>query len=79
VTPEPTPADLERRRIGRQRRIVLGVLLTMGGAFVLLLAPDLSGPLVRDLPYFAVALVALYAGGILLGVGYGQKAPRGNR
>ena len=56
--------------------IVLGVLLTFAAVAVLLIAPDLTGPLVKDLPYLAASLVALYAGGILLGVGYGRRPAR---
>ena len=58
---------------------MLGVLLTFLAGLLLLLAPDLTGPLVKDLPYFAGALVSLFLGGILLGVGYGERtggAPR---
>ena len=65
--------DPERRRISRQRTIVLGVLLTFLSVVLLLLAPDLTGPLVRDLPYLAGGLIALFAGGVLLGVGFGRK------
>ena len=66
----------ERRRIARQRKIVLGLGATFGGIVVLLLAPDLTGPLVADLPYLAVALLSLYVGGILLGVGFGERTAR---
>lgn len=73
------PEVRERRRVSRQRKIVLGVLLTFLAGLLLLLAPDLTGPLVKDLPYLAGALVSLFLGGILLGVGYGERtrgAPR---
>ncbi|HEV8049412.1 MAG TPA: hypothetical protein VGP88_02335 [Thermoplasmata archaeon] len=63
----------ETRRIRRQRKIVLGLGLTFVGLAALLLAPNLTGPLVADLPFLAVALVALYVGGILLGVGFGER------
>jgi hypothetical protein len=66
-------ADQERRRIARQKKIVLGLGATFLGIVVLLLAPALTGALVADLPYLAVALVSLYVGGILLGVGFGEK------
>lgn len=74
-----SPGDAETRerlRVSRQRKIVIGVALTFVAAGVLVAAPDLTGPFVTDLPYLSVALVALYAGGILLGVGYGQRPAR---
>ena len=58
---------------------MIGVFLTFLAGLLLLLAPDLTGPLVKDLPYLAGALVSLFLGGILLGVGYGDRnagAPR---
>jgi hypothetical protein len=71
-------AARERRRIARQRKIVLGVALTLLAGLLLLLAPDLTGPLVKDLPYLAGGLLSLFAGGILLGIGYGERgASRG--
>ncbi|HEV2429715.1 MAG TPA: hypothetical protein VGV64_07745 [Thermoplasmata archaeon] len=63
-------------RVSRQRLIVLGVVLTLLGGLILLLAPDLTGPLVHDLPFLGGCLVSLFLGGILLGVGYGRKPPR---
>jgi hypothetical protein len=72
-------ATRERRRVARQSKIVLGVGLTCLAGFVLLLAPALTGPLVKDLPYLAVSLLSLFVGGILLGVGYGEKIGRRNR
>jgi hypothetical protein len=63
----------ERRRVARQRKVVLGLGATFLGLAALLLAPNLTGPLVSDLPYLAVALVVLYVGGILLGVGFGER------
>lgn len=71
--PDDEAAWRERRRISRQRKIVIGLGLTFLGIVALLAAPDLTGPLIHDLPFLAVALGALYAGGILLGVGFGQK------
>ncbi|HXQ95040.1 MAG TPA: hypothetical protein VN864_07755 [Thermoplasmata archaeon] len=67
------PAAEETRRIRRQRKIVLGLGITFVGLAALLLAPNLTGPFVADLPFLAVALVSLYLGGILLGVGFGEK------
>ena len=69
-------ADRERRRVSRQSKIVLGVGLTFAAIVILLLAPDLTGPLVKDLPFLAASLGAFYVGGILLGFGYGQKTAR---
>jgi hypothetical protein len=79
VLSEEADRSKERARIARQGRIVLGVLLTAFSGLVLLAAPDLTGPLVRDLPYLAVALVALFTGGILLGHGLGSRPPRARR
>jgi hypothetical protein len=63
----------ELRRVRRQRKVVLGLGATFVGIFALLAAPNLTGPFVADLPFLAVALVALYGGGILLGVGFGER------
>jgi hypothetical protein len=71
-----SPPDLERRRVARQGRVVLGVALTMLGAFALLLAPHLGGDLVTDLPYGALGLTGLFAGGLLIGVSYGLRTER---
>ena len=68
-----TEATSELRRVRRQRKIVLGLGATFVGIIALLAAPNLTGPLVADLPFLAVALVALYGGGILLGVGFGER------
>jgi hypothetical protein len=72
-------ATRERRRVSRQRKIVIGVGLTCLSGLVLLLAPDLTGPLVKDLPYLAASLLSLFVGGILLGVGYGEKSAARSR
>jgi hypothetical protein len=79
VLSEETDRAKERARIARQGRIVLGVFLTAFSGFVLLAAPDLTAALVRDLPYLSVALLALFAGGILLGHGLGTRPPRDRR
>ncbi|MCI4356891.1 MAG: hypothetical protein L3K18_07100 [Thermoplasmata archaeon] len=73
-TPADDSAATERRRVSRQRKVVGGVALTLVGIVALLAAPDLTGPLVHDLPFLAVGLLALYAGGILMGVGFGQRS-----
>jgi hypothetical protein len=70
--PESDAAQHELRRVRRQRKVVLGLGATFVGLAALLLAPNLTGPFVADLPFLAVALVALYLGGILLGVGFGE-------
>ena len=64
----------ERRRVVRQRTIVVGLGLTFLGIVAFLAAPDLTGPLVHDLPYLAAGLSALYVGAILLGVGLGRRS-----
>jgi hypothetical protein len=71
--PAPSVAAVEARRVARQRKIVIGLGVTFLGLLVFVAAPDLTGPLVADLPYLAVALVSLYAGGILLGFGLGER------
>ncbi|MCI4348696.1 MAG: hypothetical protein L3J93_00525 [Thermoplasmata archaeon] len=76
MDPPGDPAEPERRRVSRQGRVVLGVVLTMIGGLALLLAPHLGNDLVRDLPYGALGLVGLFAGGLLIGVGYGLRPPR---
>lgn len=69
-------AEREARRISRQRKVVGGLGITFVGIAVFLLAPDLTGPLINDLPYFVVSLGSLYLGGILLGVGFGERRAR---
>ena len=77
ATPLDATDAAELRRVRRQRKIVLGLGATFVGIVVLLLAPNLTGPLVADLPFLAVALVALYLGGILLGIGFGERGRTG--
>jgi hypothetical protein len=74
--PDDAAAAEELRRVRRQRKVVLGLGATFVGLAALLLAPNLTGALVSDLPFLAVGLVALYAGGILLGVGFGERRSR---
>lgn len=69
----PPPSDRRSRPFGRKPKILLGVALTFLSGLVLLIAPDLTGALVEDLPYLAGGLVSLFLGGILLGVGYGER------
>jgi hypothetical protein len=69
------PAESDGR-VARQKRIVGGVVLVLLAGVALLLAPGLTGALVKDLPYLAVSLVALFAGGILLGTGAPRRRAR---
>ena len=69
------PVAAERRRRGRPRlsksaKIGLGLLLTLIGLFLLvLLFPTDPSSFARVLPIAAVGLVALWVGGILMGIG----------
>jgi uncharacterized membrane protein YedE/YeeE len=73
MTGMPRPGAGVPRSRARQRKIVVGVVLTFLAGSFLILAPDLTGPLTKDLPYLAASLVSLFVGGILLGVGYGER------
>jgi hypothetical protein len=66
----------ERRRVKRQRKIVIGLGLTFVGIVALLAAPALTKALVADLPFLAVGLGAMYVGAVLLGVGFGERRSR---
>lgn len=66
----------ENARRRRQGRIVLGIGLVILAGAAFLLAPDLTTPLVRDLPFIAVGAIALFAGGALLGAGAAGRPPR---
>lgn len=51
-------------------RLGLGLFFTLIGlAFLVLLFPTAPGPLAHALPIAAVGMIALWAGGILMGVG----------
>lgn len=51
-------------------RLGLGLFSTLVGlAFLVLLFPTAPGPLAHALPIAAVGMVALWLGGILMGVG----------
>jgi hypothetical protein len=68
LVPPPSPA--RRRRLSRQGFIGLGLLLTLAGLFLLvILFPTAPGSLAVVLPVAAVGLVALWVGGILMGIG----------
>jgi len=62
----------ERRppRVSKHAKIGLGLLLTLVGLFLLvLLFPSAPGALSSALPIAAVGIVALWVGGILMGIG----------
>ncbi|MCI4358687.1 MAG: hypothetical protein L3J99_06660 [Thermoplasmata archaeon] len=59
--------------MSRQGKIVLGVVLTLLAGVWILIAPDLTGALANDLPFLAAGLLSLFLGGILLGVGFGER------
>ncbi len=57
-------------RRSKQARIGVGLLLTLVGLFFLvLLFPTSPSGLARTLPLAAVGIVALWVGGILMGIG----------
>jgi len=66
-----TPARPRRGpRLSKPAKIGLGLLLTLVGLFLLvLLFPTDPGSFARVLPVAAVGLVALWVGGILMGIG----------
>ncbi len=72
-TSPPAGSGTSRRgrpRLSKNAKIGLGLLLTFLGLFFLtLLFPTAPGPLDRALPVAAVGVVALWVGGILMGVG----------
>jgi len=60
----------KRPRLSKPARIGLGLLLTLLGLFLLvLLFPTAPGALTRTLPVAAAGIVALWVGGILMGIG----------
>jgi len=66
----PVPAAERRPRLSKQGYIGLGLLLTLVGLFlVAILFPTDPGVLGTVLPVAAVGLVALWVGGILMGIG----------
>lgn len=78
---EPTPeAAAEARRVRRQRRVVVGLLLTFFGLFLFVyLLPVAPGALAHLLPVAAGGALALWVGGILMGMGMGEKRRRAGR
>jgi hypothetical protein len=72
--------DVDRRRARRQRRVVAGLLLTFVGLFLLVyLLPVAPGALALALPVAAAGALALWVGGILMGVGMGERRRRARR
>jgi hypothetical protein len=66
----PSHPRTRRPRLSKQGYIGLGLLLTLVGLFlVVLLFPTSPGALSWVLPVAAVGLVALWVGGILMGIG----------
>jgi len=57
--------------------VVGGLLLTLGGLYVLIeILPTDPATLAHDIPFVGVGLVALWVGGILLGLGKGRGRRR---
>ncbi len=66
----PTRARRRRRPLSKNEKIGLGLLLTFLGLFLLSdLIPTAPGSLGRILPVAAAGVVALWIGGILMGIG----------
>ncbi|HTP55471.1 MAG TPA: hypothetical protein VML53_02240 [Thermoplasmata archaeon] len=64
------PPGARRPRRSKRAKIGLGLLLTLVGLFLLADAlPADPGPLGRLLPIVGAGVVALWIGGILMGVG----------
>jgi hypothetical protein len=69
--PSNPPARSRRRpALSRTARIGLGLLLTLVGLFLLvLLFPTNPGSFATVLPVAAAGIIALWVGGILMGIG----------
>ncbi|HTP54140.1 MAG TPA: hypothetical protein VML94_04135 [Thermoplasmata archaeon] len=66
----PAPSGRRRRPLSKKAKIGLGLLFTLVGLFLLADAlPSAPGPLGRILPVAAAGLLALWLGGILMGIG----------
>ena len=69
-TTVPSRPSRRRRPLSRQAKIGLGLLLTLVGLFLLvLLFPTNPATFGTVLPVAAAGMVALWVGGILMGVG----------
>ncbi len=69
-TNDPGRAARRRPRLSKNQKIGLGLLLTFVGLWLVSgLLPTSPGALARTLPLAAGAIVALWVGGILLGIG----------
>jgi len=68
---EPSPSPPRRRRpLSRSTKIGLGLLLTLIGLFLLvILFPTDPSTFRTVLPVAAAGMVALWVGGILMGIG----------
>jgi len=70
ATPPPTEPPPPRRGLSKQQRIGLGLLLTFVGlGLVAVLLPTAPGAFAFALPVAAVGLIALWVGGIMMGIG----------
>ncbi|HZY70449.1 MAG TPA: phage holin family protein [Thermoplasmata archaeon] len=70
----PTPPK-PTRSLRRQIIVVAGLVATLAGVAVLTVAlPSAFTALEASLPYLAAGAVFLWIGGILMGMGFGQKA-----
>lgn len=66
----PAVSPSRRPRLSKNGKIGLGLLLTFLGLFLLsALLPTGAGTLARDLPLATAGIVALWVGGILMGIG----------
>ncbi|MCI4335023.1 MAG: hypothetical protein L3K04_05305 [Thermoplasmata archaeon] len=77
----PDAAAAEKSSRARQRRVMLGLLLTFIGALAFwLILPVPAAALLRATPLAAVAVLGLWVGGILLGSARsGAKSRRRSR
>jgi hypothetical protein len=67
---EPAPDAPPRPRLSKNAKIGIGLLLTIVGLFLLsVLLPTAPGKLGTILPVAAAGMVAVWIGGILMGIG----------
>jgi hypothetical protein len=70
VAGQAPPARKDRLSLSKPAKIGLGLLLTLVGLFLLaILLPTDPGRLSTLLPVAGVGIVALWVGGILMGIG----------